>query len=82
MKFVHIPPYSPDLVPEDFHMFGLLKEGLHEHTFDDTEALNKICADGLEIAVIFSAEYIYLHKDGHTLLKMLETTLRSNYFKV
>jgi histone-lysine N-methyltransferase SETMAR len=22
------PPYSPDLVPSDFHLFGLVKDGL------------------------------------------------------
>ncbi|KAG8330454.1 hypothetical protein J6590_063704 [Homalodisca vitripennis] len=27
------PPYSPDLSPSDFHLFGLLKEALRGNAF-------------------------------------------------
>ena len=29
-KYCMIPPYSPDLSPRDFHVFGLLKRALQE----------------------------------------------------
>ena len=36
------PPYSPDLAPSDFHLFGLLKEALRGRRFscddDDVKA--------------------------------------------
>jgi histone-lysine N-methyltransferase SETMAR len=31
------PPYSPDLSPCDYHMFGTLKEALGGQRFDDDE---------------------------------------------
>nr|QLJ84876.1 transposase-like protein [Dichotomius schiffleri] len=33
------PPYSPDLSPCDFHLFGPLKEALGGQRFDDNEAV-------------------------------------------
>ena len=33
------PPYSPDLAPSDFHLFGPLKEHLRGQKFDDDEAV-------------------------------------------
>ena len=34
-KTLEHPPYSPDPSPRDYHMFGLLKEELGGHHFDD-----------------------------------------------
>lgn len=31
------PPYSPDLAPSDFHLFGPLKNSLRGQRFEDTE---------------------------------------------
>lgn len=31
------PPYSSDLVPNDFHLFGPLKEALHRKRFQNNE---------------------------------------------
>ena len=36
------PPYSPDLAPSDFHLFGPLKDGLRGTRFEDDESV--ICA--------------------------------------
>ncbi|PNF14748.1 hypothetical protein B7P43_G08352 [Cryptotermes secundus] len=33
------PPYSPDLAPSDFHLFGPMKDGLHGHHFPDNDAV-------------------------------------------
>jgi transposase len=33
------PPYSPDLVPSDFHLFGRMKDGLREQYFPDNDAV-------------------------------------------
>jgi len=32
-------PYSPDLVPSDFHLFGPLKDALHGTRFEDDESV-------------------------------------------
>jgi len=33
------PPYSPDLAPSDFHLFGPLKDTLHGTSFEDDESV-------------------------------------------
>ena len=33
------PPYSPDLAPSDFQLFGLMKNGLHGQHFPSTETV-------------------------------------------
>ena len=33
------PPYSPDLVPSDFHLFGLMKDGLRGQHFRSNDAV-------------------------------------------
>jgi len=33
------PPYSPDLAPSDFHLFGPLKDALHGTRFEDDESV-------------------------------------------
>jgi len=33
------PPYSPDLAPSDFHLFGPLKHTLHGTRFEDDESV-------------------------------------------
>jgi len=32
------PPYSPDLAPSDFHLFGPMKDGLRGQHFPSNEA--------------------------------------------
>ena len=34
-----IPPYSPDLAPSDFHLFGPLKDTLCGTRFEDDESM-------------------------------------------
>ena len=33
------PPYSLDLAPSDFHLFGLMKDGLHGQHFPSNDAV-------------------------------------------
>jgi hypothetical protein len=33
------PPYSPDLAPSDFHLFGSLKDVLHGTHFEDVNSI-------------------------------------------
>jgi transposase len=33
------PPYSPDLTPSDFHLFGPIKDGLRGKQFPNTDAV-------------------------------------------
>jgi len=33
------PPYSPDLVPSDFHLFGPLKDALHGTRLEEDESV-------------------------------------------
>jgi hypothetical protein len=35
------PPYSPDLAPSDFHLFGPLKHHLSAEHFPDDEAVER-----------------------------------------
>jgi hypothetical protein len=36
------PPYSPDLVPMDFHLFGPMKEHLRGQKFADDEVIKEV----------------------------------------
>ena len=36
---LHNTPYSPDLAPSDFHLFGPLKDALRGTRFDDDESV-------------------------------------------
>jgi hypothetical protein len=36
---LHQPPYSPNLAPSDFHLFGLLKGTLLGTRFEDDESV-------------------------------------------
>ena len=42
------PPYSPDLAPSDYHLFGLLKNHLRGIKFSDDEAVKEICREWLK----------------------------------
>ena len=35
------PPYSPDVVPSDFHLFGPLKDALRGTRFEDDESMTR-----------------------------------------
>ena len=37
------PPYSPDLAPSDYHLFGPLKNDLRGTNFSEDEAVKEIC---------------------------------------
>jgi histone-lysine N-methyltransferase SETMAR len=36
---LHHPPYSPDLAPSDFHLFGSLKDALRGTHFEDDNSV-------------------------------------------
>ena len=40
------PPYSPDLAPSDYHLFGPLKNHLRGTKLSDDEAVKEIVANG------------------------------------
>jgi len=42
------PPYSPDLAPSDFHLFGSLKDGMRGIHFSDDESLVKAAKQWLK----------------------------------
>ena len=42
------PPYSPDLAPSDYHLFGPLKNDLLGTKFSDDEAVKEICREWLK----------------------------------
>ncbi|KAG8226303.1 hypothetical protein J437_LFUL002742 [Ladona fulva] len=44
------PPYSPDLAPSDFHLFGPLKDGLRGEHFQDLDAVVKAVRKSLDSA--------------------------------
>jgi transposase len=54
------PPYSPDLTPSDFWLFGHVKTSLVGQTFDESEQLLEAIAEFLneirppEVIVVFS----------------------------
>ena len=37
-----LPPYSPDLAPSDFHLFGPMKEHLRGQKFADDEVMEAV----------------------------------------
>jgi len=41
---LHHPPYSPDLTPSDFHLFGPLKDSLRGTRFEDDESVIRAVA--------------------------------------
>ena len=47
-KVVPHSPYSPDLAPSDYHLFGPLKNHLHRAKFSDDEAVKEICRKWLK----------------------------------
>jgi hypothetical protein len=60
MMRVPYPPYSPDLAPCDFFLFGDIKERLKEQSFDDLDQLfmtiNEVCAS-IEEVILEKAFY-------------------------
>ena len=47
-EVVPYPPYSPDLAPSDYHLFGPLKNHLRGTKFSDDEAVKEICCEWLK----------------------------------
>ena len=41
-KALKLPPYNPDLVPSDFHLFGPMKEHLRDQNFADDEVMEAV----------------------------------------
>ena len=45
MEVLQHPPYSPDLIPSDFHLFGPLKQHLSGERFPDDKVVETaVCA--------------------------------------
>jgi histone-lysine N-methyltransferase SETMAR len=48
MMKAHHPPYSPDLAPSDFYLFGYIKRNLSGTSFDEGEELLSAIVDILD----------------------------------
>ena len=73
------PPYSPDLAPSDYHLFGAMKESLRgKHYENDEEAKTAVkkwlCEHSPKCTKL---EYMPSFEDGTVLLKEVVTMLRS-----
>jgi len=44
------PPYSPDLAPSDYHLFGFVKNQLRGQRYETTEAIQKVMRQCLRMA--------------------------------
>jgi len=46
-EYIPNPPYSPDLAPSDFHVFGPLKNGLSGTQFRDDDEVGSVVHEWL-----------------------------------
>jgi len=68
----HPPPYSPDLAPSDFHVFGLLKEVMGGKSFWSDRG----AAGGARVAALSAKEFF--SRGIHTLPKCWYTCMKCN----
>jgi hypothetical protein len=62
MKSAPYPPYSPDLAPSDFYLFGYVKRCLAGLSFDDTDQLLATVEDFLEGIEKVNLQAIFLER--------------------
>ena len=72
------PPYSPDLAPTDYHLFGSLKN-LCGTKFSDDEAVKEICREWLKSQprVSMLREYLNLYIDGKSVYQYTGIMLKN-----
>jgi hypothetical protein len=60
MKSAPHPPYSPDLAPSDFNLFGYVKRCLVDLSFEDADQLLAAVEDVLEGIEKVSLQTVFL----------------------
>jgi hypothetical protein len=65
------PPYSPDLIPSDFYVFGLLKEGMGGKSFRSDEEVQQAVHEWL---CSQPKEFLHFRSAGTLVLNAMETT--------
>jgi hypothetical protein len=57
------PPHSPDLAPSDYHLFGLLKDNVRGHHYENDEAVQEAVRSWLRGAgTNFNCRGIFLQR--------------------
>jgi histone-lysine N-methyltransferase SETMAR len=67
------PPYSPDLAPSDFHVFGPLKEAMRGKSFRSDEEVQQVVHEWLH-----SQPKDFFSRDIHALPKRWNTCVERN----
>jgi hypothetical protein len=67
------PPYSPDLAPSDFYLFGFLKDRLKGSVYDEPDELHGAIAALLEDVERITLERVFRHW-----MKKLEACISGN----
>ena len=72
------PPYSPDLAPSDYHLFGTMKEELRgkHYTDDEVKQLPRI-AFAVSHLNFTRLEYMLSYNNGKLRLKKMVTMLKN-----
>jgi len=74
------PPYSPDLAPSDFHMFGPLKEAMGGKKFRSDEEVRHVVHEWLPDYQknFFLKEFMHFVRAGGLALSVRESMLKSD----
>jgi len=74
------PPYSPDLAPSDFHMFGPLKEAMGGKKFHSDEEVRHAVHEWLRRLPkeLFLKEFMHFVSAGGLALNVWEIMLKSD----
>jgi histone-lysine N-methyltransferase SETMAR len=67
------PPYSPDLAPSDFHVFGSLKEAMRSKSFRSDEEVQQVVHESLH-----SQPKDFFSRGIHALPKRWNTRMARN----
>jgi hypothetical protein len=69
------PPYSPDLAPSDYHMFGPLKEEMGRKKFRSDEEVHRVVHEWPRTRPqeFFPEEFVHFLCAGGSLLNVRET---------
>jgi hypothetical protein len=73
------PPYSPDLAPSDFYVFGLLKQAMGGKYFRSDEEVQQAVQEWLrsQPKIFFIEASMHFRNAGTLVLHALETTQKN-----
>jgi len=79
-EYLPNPPYSPDLAPSDFHMFGPLKEAIGGKKFRSDEEVRHGVHEWLRglLKNFFLKKFMHFVSAGGLALNVGEITLKSD----